>query len=77
MRSLAVALVFFACVLPALRASATLEVDPAVLYAQMKDAYAKGDADGWTYDDQVVLSFDDLQRRPRLLAAASERSGVR
>src|SRR5579871_1859356 len=28
---------------------ATLEVDPAVLYQQMKDAYAKGDAGGWNF----------------------------
>jgi hypothetical protein len=32
-----------------LSARATLEVDPAVLYQQMKDAYAKGDADGWNF----------------------------
>jgi hypothetical protein len=28
---------------------ATYEADPAVLYAQMKDAYAKGDAAGWNF----------------------------
>ncbi len=31
------------------RVRATLEVDPAVLYQQMKDAYAKGDADSWNF----------------------------
>jgi len=35
-------------VVPA-RVRATLEVDPTVLYQQMKDAYAKGDADGWNF----------------------------
>jgi len=33
-------------------ARASMVVDPAVLYQQMKDAYAKGSADGWTYRDQ-------------------------
>jgi len=33
-------------------ARATLEVDPAVLYQQMKDAYAKGDAGGWDFRTQ-------------------------
>jgi hypothetical protein len=35
-------------VVPAI-ARATVEVDPTVLYAQMKDAYAKGNADGWNF----------------------------
>ena len=34
-------------------ASATLEADPQMLYRQMKDAFARGDAHGWTYADQV------------------------
>ncbi len=34
-------------------AQATLQADPAVLYAQMKDAYAKGTADHWAYRDQL------------------------
>jgi len=33
---------------------ATLEVDPAVLYQQMKDAYAKGDADGWNFRAEAI-----------------------
>ncbi len=38
-------------------ARATLEVDPAVLYAQMKDAYAKGAAAGWDFrSEEVYLS---------------------
>jgi hypothetical protein len=36
---------------------ATLEVDPAVLYAQMKDAYAKGEAAGWDFrSEEIYLS---------------------
>ncbi len=35
-------------------ALATLEVDPAVLYAQMKDAYAKGSAAGWDFRSQEL-----------------------
>jgi hypothetical protein len=42
-----------AVVLP-LTARATLEADPAVLYQAMKDAYAKGTSNGWTYRDQEV-----------------------
>ncbi len=34
------------------RARAALMADPSVLYAQMKDAYAKGTATGWTFRDQ-------------------------
>ena len=38
-------------------ARATLEVDPAVLYAQMKDAYGKGAAAGWDFrSEEVYLS---------------------
>ncbi len=33
-------------------ARATLVADPAVLYQQMKDAYAKGSASGWSYRSQ-------------------------
>lgn len=35
-------------------ASATVEVDPAVLYAQMKDAYAKGMQQGWNFRAQEL-----------------------
>ncbi|HTX58588.1 MAG TPA: hypothetical protein VMH02_02845, partial [Verrucomicrobiae bacterium] len=35
-----------------LEARATLMVDPSALYAQMKQAYARGTADGWTFRDQ-------------------------
>ncbi|MBV9718036.1 MAG: hypothetical protein JOZ77_01860 [Candidatus Eremiobacteraeota bacterium] len=35
-------------------ARATLEVDPAVLYAQMKDAYAKGAAAGWDFRSEEI-----------------------
>ncbi len=38
-------------------ARATLEVDPAVLYAQMKAAYAKGAAAGWDFrSEEIYLS---------------------
>lgn len=37
-----------------LAARATLVADPAVLYKQMKDAYAKGATDGWNYRSQQV-----------------------
>ncbi|HVN68800.1 MAG TPA: hypothetical protein VMU38_03975, partial [Candidatus Binatia bacterium] len=30
-------------------ARASVEVDPAVLYAQMKEAYARGQAQNWNY----------------------------
>jgi hypothetical protein len=33
---------------------ATVEVDPAVLYAQMKDAYAKGSAQGWDFRSEAI-----------------------
>ena len=40
-----------------LAARATLEVDPAVLYAQMKQAYAKGAAAGWDFrSEELYLS---------------------
>jgi|SRR5580698_187905 hypothetical protein len=35
-------------------ARATYEADPAVLYQQMKDAYAKGDAGGWNFRGEAV-----------------------
>jgi hypothetical protein len=35
-------------------ARATLEVDPTVLYQQMKDAYAKGVAAGWDFRSQAT-----------------------
>src|SRR5271165_5856236 len=35
-------------------ARATLEVDPAVLYAQMKDAYAKAEAANWDFRSQEI-----------------------
>jgi hypothetical protein len=35
-------------------APATLEVDPAVLYAQMKDAYAKAQAANWDFRSQEI-----------------------
>lgn len=35
-------------------ARATLEVDPAVLYAKMKDAYAKDQAAGWDFRSQSI-----------------------
>ena len=68
-----------AIVAPALptAARATLVADPAVLYAQMKDAYGKGAADGWNFRVAGDLPLDDLQRRPRVLAAVSRRSGIR
>ena len=40
-------------VLPA-KASSALEADPAVLYAQMKDAYAKDAAAGWNFRAQEI-----------------------
>jgi hypothetical protein len=33
---------------------ATLEVEPSVLYAQMKDAFAKGSAAGWNFRSQEI-----------------------
>lgn len=43
--------------LPAAPARAALMADPAKLFAQMKAAYAKGDAQGWPfYDQQYYLS---------------------
>jgi hypothetical protein len=49
-----VAAAFLASVALPIASSATIVVDPAVLYKQMKDAYDKGTADGWTYRDQQV-----------------------
>lgn len=39
--------------LTAAPAAAALEADPQVLYQQMKDAYAKAQANGWDYFDQL------------------------
>jgi hypothetical protein len=52
----AAALVLAALVVAGLprTARATLEVDPAVLYAQMKDAYAKGAAAGWDFRSEAI-----------------------
>jgi hypothetical protein len=49
--SRAAVLLVLVCSLVAVPANvrATLEVDPAVLYQQMKDAYGKGDAAGWSF----------------------------
>jgi hypothetical protein len=49
-----VAVVLAAFVAAPLAAPATIVVDPTVLYKQMKDAYEKGNTDGWTYRDQQV-----------------------
>ena len=51
-----VAAVAVLCGLVALptKAGATLEADPAVLYAQMKDAYAKDAAAGWNFRAQEI-----------------------
>jgi hypothetical protein len=46
------ALILIALVAPPLAARATVVVDPTVLYQQMKTAYDKGTADGWTYRSQ-------------------------
>ncbi|MHB8704097.1 MAG: hypothetical protein ACYC8W_08190 [Candidatus Tyrphobacter sp.] len=40
------------CIVPC-TARATLEADPRVLYQQMKAAYAKAQANGWDYFDQL------------------------
>ncbi len=40
------------CIVPC-TARATLEADPQVLYQQMKAAYAKAQANGWDYFDQL------------------------
>lgn len=46
-----------ALLLPAAPARAALMADPAKLFAEMKAAYAKGDAHGWPfYDQQYYLS---------------------
>ena len=52
----AVAICFIACVALAAPAAvrATVEVDPAVLYQQMKDAFAKGMAQGWDFRSQEI-----------------------
>ena len=43
-----------AALLVPLRARATMEADPATLYAQMKSAYDKAAADDWDFRDQEV-----------------------
>ena len=52
-KGLAAALLCGAAVLP-LKSDATLEADPAVLYAQMKDAYAKDAAADWSFRPQQI-----------------------
>ncbi len=47
--SAALAIAVFVPAASPIAARATVEVDPAVLYAQMKDAYAKGSARGWDF----------------------------
>src|SRR5580698_3057909 len=41
-------------VLAPIAAGATVEVDPTVLYGQMKDAFAKGTAQGWDFRAQAT-----------------------
>ena|SRR5579883_2384430 len=53
-RIVALALALAAPLGGALPARATLEVDPAVLYAQMKEAYAKGSTAGWDFRSQEI-----------------------
>ena len=56
-RVAALVVAIVASMLVPIAARATLEVDPAVLYAQMKDAYAKGAAAGWDFrSEEVYLS---------------------
>ncbi len=52
-RTAVLLIVLSAALLPA-PARATLEVEPAVLYQQMKDAYAKGEAAGWNFRGQAT-----------------------
>lgn len=52
-RSLGVAVLCCLAALPA-TAGAALEADPAVLYAQMKDAYAKDAAANWSFRAQLT-----------------------
>ncbi|PZR58997.1 MAG: hypothetical protein DLM50_02320 [Candidatus Meridianibacter frigidus] len=50
---LALALALLAALALPMRASATLEADPQVLYGQMKDAFNKAAAHGWAFMDHV------------------------
>src|SRR5579862_8316967 len=52
-KAAAVAFLAAAIAMPA-AVRATLEVDPSVLYAQMKDAYAKGASAGWNFRSQEI-----------------------
>ncbi len=52
-RACALALAVGAALLPS-AARATLVADPTVLYGQMKDAYAKGSANGWNFRSQEL-----------------------
>jgi hypothetical protein len=52
-RARAVAVFTAALLLLPIAARATLVADPAVLYQQMKDAYAKGNSSGWNYRSQA------------------------
>ncbi|HEX4013920.1 MAG TPA: hypothetical protein VHX17_08535 [Candidatus Cybelea sp.] len=53
-RSIAAALLAAAVFAAPCAARAALMADPAVLYSQMKDAFAKGNADGWNFRSQSV-----------------------
>jgi hypothetical protein len=53
-KAVAAAVAMIAAVATPPAARATLEVDPAVLYAQMKDAYAKAEAAGWDFRSQEI-----------------------
>lgn len=56
-RAVALSVAVLMPIVSAAPARATLEVDPAVLYAQMKDAYGKGAAAGWDFrSEEVYLS---------------------
>lgn len=56
-RTAALAVALLLTIAVPIAARATLEVDPTVLYAQMKDAYAKGAAAGWDFrSEEIYLS---------------------
>ncbi|MBV8153492.1 MAG: hypothetical protein JOY98_03675, partial [Candidatus Eremiobacteraeota bacterium] len=48
------AIAFFLALALAVPARAAFVADPAALYEQMKDAYAKGEAAGWNYRSQEI-----------------------
>jgi hypothetical protein len=48
------AILAIVAVLAPCAARATMMADPATLYQEMKDAYAKGAANGWGYHDQLL-----------------------